>query len=564
MPSVPAADRVWATAAVLLVLAFASMLDITPPRRDAGDAAGGGVDRVGDAWSARTVGVAGGADPSIASAKAAAPTSLPEGDGENAAAAAPTSSPSAKGNAGAAAPPPPPAARPVATPAAASAAGSTNAPPATGAAAEGAGAGDAPLSADVDDVTAREVSTNGKVYRSVCPPACDPATLRHAWRFDPALGRWQVNRTGIAQWCRAGGGSGNTPADPAPFPIAGEDLVERFQGRKVLFIGDSVARNSFVLTMARMCNAAAADKCMTRMPTYEYDASTGDPANRGPMGCVPKKSPDGGGDGVGSHGATASLGPDPRALSPCYREGRFFDVSLPALTVKKVPQNKAARRMFIKKGLIGPLMVTQWRNVTLIYLPINKPWQLTKVGDWIHGPHGSLLRDGAAYIVSIGPHLRPPEVLATPRTLPPGFDALRRAAPTAPILMAEFVHAASTPPRWNEQMTTLMAKLAEVLRPWDVKVVPQRVITDNGFVFRASSVLAGDKEIVDVNAPLVKAAAAGAADGDAGVAEWGGARQAPRRCGFYDMQHPGYRCQMASSELLLAVAAACVPPPPVR
>jgi hypothetical protein len=80
--------------------------------------------------------------------------------------------------------------------------------------------------------------------------------------------------------------------DTLPFRLDSDQLRSLFQNQVTLFVGDSVVRNHFVLTMARMCNEAFRGKCMIMMPTYEYDIVKPDATKRGPLGCIPQQELD--------------------------------------------------------------------------------------------------------------------------------------------------------------------------------------------------------------------------------------------------------------------------------
>ena len=56
-----------------------------------------------------------------------------------------------------------------------------------------------------------------------------------------------------------------------PLPVTTPLLAERFANKRLLFLGDSMIRNTFVMTIARLCNYANGAQCMARMPTYEFD-----------------------------------------------------------------------------------------------------------------------------------------------------------------------------------------------------------------------------------------------------------------------------------------------------
>ena len=148
--------------------------------------------------------------------------------------------------------------------------------------------------------------------------------------------------------------------------LSGDALYRRLRGKRVLFLGDSVARNSFVLTMALMCNAEFYDRCMTRMPTAEFDLGEQlDSTKRGPLGCVPAHA--GGGPGV---------------KSLCYREGTFHYRPIKGLTTAKWPTERSERRSFIQRGKIGPAMEMTFRNATLLYLPVQSVGQIVKVAQY--------------------------------------------------------------------------------------------------------------------------------------------------------------------------------------
>jgi hypothetical protein len=169
-------------------------------------------------------------------------------------------------------------------------------------------------------------------------------------------------------------------------------------------------------------------------------------------------------------------------------------------------------------------MAMTYGNVSLFYHPVTKPNQLTRTGLWMQRHQNSILH-GDVIIVSIGPHLRLPEVQATPETLIAGLAAVR-AATSAPILAAEFVHALGSNPTYIMFVDQLMDQLREKMRPLGVVLVPQRFVTKFGFMLTTGKMAkAESSEILKL----------------------GG-------CGYYDPQHPALRCQMTTSDMLLGAA----------
>ena len=74
-----------------------------------------------------------------------------------------------------------------------------------------------------------------------------------------------------------------------PLPVTTPLLAERFANKRLLFLGDSMIRNTFVMTIARLCNYANGAQCMARMPTYEFDIFKKEPWEKGPIGCRPRE-----------------------------------------------------------------------------------------------------------------------------------------------------------------------------------------------------------------------------------------------------------------------------------
>jgi hypothetical protein len=320
-------------------------------------------------------------------------------------------------------------------------------------------------------------------------PPCDFLDLVNTVQLDTETGSW---RFVVNTWCDG----------RVRVPVDGAELRRTLQGKKILFLGDSVARNSFVMTMARLCNENNMFRCLTRMPTYEYDV-VNPTWRRGPMGCVPN-----------------AASPDDK--SPCYANGTFRDVPLRGLTLNKVPQDRNMRRNFIRKGLIGPLMTMRYGDIVLTYLPINKPQQLTRTGMYLaRNPRSVLHAD--VIVVSIGPHLSLPEIKLTPLTLISGLARLR-AATSAPILQAEFTHALGQPQSFVDYIDQLMGALRKKMEPLAVYQVPQRFATRHGF--RLFTGNASESEL----------------------------QQGQKGCGFYDNQHPALHCQFVTSNMLLASA----------
>lgn len=355
---------------------------------------------------------------------------------------------------------------------------------------------------------------------------CDYTSLRSKAVLNMSSGLWTyptkkacdvaTNRRNAKS---AAANKGNASSHSIPLPVDGEAIIKAFANKRILFMGDSVARNSFVLTMARMCNPLNYDRCITRCPTMEYDI-VNPPQNRGPMGCVPNTTTT-----DAATGETILVPPPATAKSRCYSDGKFASIPLKGLTLRSVPQDRNGRRNFIRKGLIGPVLGMTFSNVTLLYLPVTKPAQLTRAGLWMERHPGSIIHADVV-IMSIGPHLRLPEVQATPETLIQGLSAVR-AASDVPIIAAEFVHALGSQPSYVKYVDDLMDNLRAKMAPLRVSMIPQRFITKHGFMLSSGKMTKSEAE---------------------GTVQKG--------CGYYDPQHPALRCQMATSDMLLAAAIA--------
>jgi hypothetical protein len=346
-----------------------------------------------------------------------------------------------------------------------------------------------------------DVSPQGVPPESSDPPfhkfysdECDVERLRTIVTFDNASRKWVwADR----EWCGM------------KLPLSGADLRQRLAGKRILFLGDSVVRNSFVMTMAKMCNEVHMDRCMTRMPTYEYDLENA--ANRsGPMGCVP--------------GAIAK-----GTRSPCFMNGTFSDVGMKGLSTKQ-PRDRAARKTFLQKGLIGHAMHMKWQDTQLIYVPVTRPKQIARVARWMRGKRGASSRYlHADYtVISIGPHLKQAEVEYTPLTLNVSLHEFRSSrGPRAPIVAAEFVHAVNSMAPWVEKVDRLMSRLRRLFTQHEVALVPQRHITSKPYVLKSSRIDESDRQLPPP-------------------------RYSSGQCGYYDAQHPAFRCQTVSTELLVA------------
>ena len=119
------------------------------------------------------------------------------------------------------------------------------------------------------------IGLGGGEYAPKLDGSCDVMSLRDTMGFDMKSGRWRHIKGKADKWC-----------DGFSFPVSTETLLQKFKGKRILFLGDSVVRNTFVLTAARICNRARMDKCITRMPTPPFGEDH--PERRGPFGCIPK------------------------------------------------------------------------------------------------------------------------------------------------------------------------------------------------------------------------------------------------------------------------------------
>lgn len=287
------------------------------------------------------------------------------------------------------------------------------------------------------------------------------------------------------------------------FPLTTNFLLRQLRGKKLLFLGDSIARNHYVLTMARLCNHPNIDKCHTRMPTYEYDIDQDDMTIRGPMGCVPK----------GSSGT-----------SPCYRDGNFSYVPIAGLTLKELSvKKKALRRKAVKGGFIPPAMVMTLplHNITLIYLSVIRPQAIEKVAMHMLRRR-SILSDVDGILVSVGPHMSSFEMSYLNVTFPRAMTTLR-AATASPVVIAEMTHHLEEAGNYSAFIDDMIHKTRELLDqlPNPPLVVPQRHVTANKFRLQ-SPVLSVSEEM--------------------GV---------QKGCGYYDKQHPAVRCNLVLSELMI-------------
>ena len=321
----------------------------------------------------------------------------------------------------------------------------------------------------------------------------DYRSLKNVYHINSTTKQWTM---ALKEWCSV------------PLPLTSTFLRTFLRNKKIAFIGDSVARNSFVLTTARLCNYENLTMCMPRMPTYEYDI-VHPPWNRGPAGCMPNTRPQSPTDTV-----------DYSIKSTCYHRGHFFDLPLRGLTVSTVPNDRNGRRNFIKQDKIGPTINVVFENVSLIYVPINKPHQIAKVGAHLMRSRNSWLQ-ADLFVVSIGPHLKAKEVIATPHTIPHNLMFLR-AATRSPILFAEFVHAVGSSEEYVRKVDVLMEVLRSKFLPLNVTLIPQRFATR----YRQPMKSHWNTEL------------------------------SRRGCGYYDAQHPAVHCQMLTSELLLTAAVA--------
>ena len=294
------------------------------------------------------------------------------------------------------------------------------------------------------------------------------------------------------------------------FPLTTSHLVHHLRNKKILFLGDSIARNHFVLMMARLCNYNNIDKCHTRMPTHEYDMDQDDMSIRGPMGCVPN-------DGS----------PSP---SPCYRDGNFSYMPIAGLTLKELSvKKKALRKKFVKGGFIPPAMVMRLEeyNITLLYISVIRPQGVEKVTAHM-ARRRSVLSDVDGIIVSVGPHMTSFEIQYLNVTYPRSMRALR-AVTRAPILIAEITHhledALPYATYTNDMINRTVHEINHIY-PDPPLVVPQRYVTSKAFKLMSHVVAAADEMGVQ------------------------------KGCGYYDKQHPALRCNMVLSEIMFGALLA--------
>lgn len=290
------------------------------------------------------------------------------------------------------------------------------------------------------------------------------------------------------------------------FPLTTNHLLHHLRNKKLLFLGDSIARNHFVLMMARLCNFNNIDKCHTRMPTHEYDMDQDDMTIRGPMGCVPK---DGLSDG---------------SPSPCYQDGNFSYMPIAGLTLKELSvKKKALRKKFVKGGFIPPAMVMRLdqHNITLMYISVIRPQGVEKVTAHM-ARRRSVLSDVDAIIVSVGPHMTSFELQYLNVTYPRSMRALR-AVTRAPILIAEITHHledALPYASFTDDMLNRTVHEINRIYPDPPLVVPQRYVTSKKFKLMSPVVAAADEMGVQ------------------------------KGCGYYDKQHPAVRCNLVLTEIM--------------
>jgi hypothetical protein len=332
--------------------------------------------------------------------------------------------------------------------------------------------------------------------------SCSMADLARSVEYNGKKQQWEYTR----RWCKE-----KTPA----MPVSSSVLRSRLANTRILFLGDSIARNNFVMTFARLCNYDNMLSCLVRMPTHEYDLTqNANSSTRGPMGCVPWAP--------GSNGTHKSK---------CYLEGSFADVPISKLTTRTIPQSRGPRRTFIKKGLIGPAMhMTFPNNITVIYLGVTRPKQIMSVAAYVKRGLTNYLNCDTI-VVSIGPHLGLAEVNLSPHTLAWGIRDLRDAlGPATPIVLCEFSHTLKTTAAFDEHVNNLMLQLQRNVEPYDALLVPQRFVTRKNYLLRSTVTW----------------------EAYAKVPEGG-------QCGYYDPQHPALACQLVTSELLIAAVLARLP-----
>jgi hypothetical protein len=361
-------------------------------------------------------------------------------------------------------------------------------------------------------------ATNEKSIRLTEAPlrfdrSCSVSSLRGVLSYGTGSGRWEPTSS-ANKWCAG-----------VTFPLTRDAILKKFQGKRILFLGDSLIRNHFVMTAARLCNAQRYDKCITMMPTPPFGQPQ--PDHKGPWGCVPRSDRDWA----------------PNATTHCYNTSEFKMEGIPGLTAAQWPRNKVERAAQIRKGsILPPMSITMFReNVTLVYLGVTTPKQIGSVSRFIGSRRSAYLNCDAIF-VSIGPHLKLPALRATPSTLTAALHALRRAV-TVPIIVGEFVPAIGTGAAFDLEAEQLVRLIEQRVADRNVSMVPQRFLVADRYAQRNSL------NLTDMDRQELAAAQK--------VPQSDDSRKF--RCGYYDNQHPALRCQDAATELLLAAALSQMP-----
>ena len=269
--------------------------------------------------------------------------------------------------------------------------------------------------------------------------SCNARDLRRVAFFHPNRSAWLLR-----EWCAK-----YVPrsAGQPTHRITEDQLKWLFKDQVTVFVGDSVVRNHFVLTMARMCNGKNRAKCMTMMPTYEFDVVRADASTRGPLGCIPavkgaaaatRPPPDPKRDrtvmasnvtDVADAAEAARRSAAPGSLTDCYQSGKFRFIPAPGLTSSKEPR-PAERKTFQRKGTITPLIRMEVRGAVFYYVPVNKPSQFAKFARWLNSRGqrsgvGAEIRRSKLVFAGTGPHLSTPEMNTSAVTLIPSLFSIQ-------------------------------------------------------------------------------------------------------------------------------------------
>jgi hypothetical protein len=428
-----------------------------------------------------------------------------------------------------------------------------------------------------------------------------------SWEFRPWCDRlltWRNPRDAAAVYAPASSSSRSMPTrkpspDRAPFRLDSAQLRALFQNQITVFVGDSVVRNHFVLTMARMCNERDRGKCMIMMPTFEYDVVRSVPSSRGPLGCKPSSAdppppppPKGKQQAAVSspHGVPAGAPPpavdsdllfsaakaaqqrgaSDGTLTDCYNPNTtsFQFVPAPGLSSSHEPR-RSERKMFLKKGIITPLIRMEVDNSVFYYVPVNTPKQIVRFAKWLNMKAGrthigsELLRAKTVF-VSTGPHLSEMQMNESISLLKPALHFIQQVLQAdSTVVLSETTHQLNVPPWGSTFVDDVMDRWREALRldrsrsfeppskspspagtsaaattsaggseGVKVELVPQRFVTIGGFVsFRAGT------SVREENGQELL-------------------RRFRRTCQYYDNQHPALPCQEVLTELMLMVAYA--------